>query len=449
MASSLLSDDTDGLLLLAANQATDAEQIRCVVQEISLRELPPMLVLIEAGDGQASASFDGLENYVAARVRWPDEAGVLQKFVRKSGHRSAFRALGEELLESAISRRLTSLTPSMESAVDSIALAASYDVPVLITGETGTGKNYLARLIHEFSARRNHRFLVVSCGCLASNLIESELFGHAKGAFTGADRTKEGKFAAAGQGTLLLDEIDTLGLDLQASLLRVLETGEYEPVGSNETEVREARIIVASNVDLEAAVAEGKFRRDLYYRLNVVALHVPPLRRRFQDIGPLARGLTALYNAKFRKDLFHISEEALGALETFSWPGNIRQLENVLQRAVLASSGPELLLSHLPPTLKETAPQTVANGRASGDTLALNRDEAERLLIQQALINAHHHRADAALALGISRVTLYKKMKKYGLANGKRRSRKTGTQNGHYTFGSEQQAGTDRATTSA
>src|SRR5205814_177592 len=201
----------------------------------------------------------------------------------------------EELLEEVISRRLLSWTPSLLPMVERIALAGSHDVTVLLTGETGTGKTYLARLIHEYSPRRDHRFLVVPCGALAANLVESEFFGHTKGAFTGADRPKEGKFAAAGKGTLLLDEIDALGLEQQANLLRVIETGEYEPVGSNKTLRCTARIVAASNLNLEEAVKAGKFRQDLYYRLNVMNFYLPPLRDRIEDIAPLARALVARY----------------------------------------------------------------------------------------------------------------------------------------------------------
>src|SRR5262249_9907437 len=200
-----------------------------------------------------------------------------------------------ESLPEQIARRLQSHTPSLAVLAEPLALAATHDVTVLLTGETGTGKTYLARLIHDYSPRRDERLLMVPCGALVANLVESELFGHTKGAFTGADPAKVGKFEAVGEGTLLLDEIDTLGLDQQANLLRVIETGEYESVGSNETKICKARIIAASNRDLGKAMQQGRFRQDLYYRLNVVPFFLPPLRERRQDIAPLARGMAARF----------------------------------------------------------------------------------------------------------------------------------------------------------
>src|SRR5262249_54420077 len=223
-----------------------------------------------------------------------------------------------------------------------------------------------------------HRFLVVPCGALSANLVESEFFGHTRGAFTSADRPKVGKFAAAGQGTLLLDEIDALGLEQQTNLLRVIETGEDEPVGSNETQRCAARIIVASNWNLEEAVNCGKFRRDLYYRLNVMSFHLPPLRERVQDIAPLVRGMTARFTSKFRKELFDIHADAMAALESFPWPGNLRQLENVIQQAVLVSTGPELLLAHLPAAVQEYAAARNGVAPVETDSLIHNREIAER-----------------------------------------------------------------------
>jgi DNA-binding NtrC family response regulator len=415
---SCLAPDTDGLLLLATDQAADAEKILRLVHEMCIEKLPPIVLIVEGDAVARQHRLNALEGRVAHRVRWPEEAATLVSLVKsRMGKGRHFTKADEESLEEVIRRRLLNRTPSLQGLAEQIALAARHDVPVLLSGETGTGKTYLARLMHECSPRRNNRFLVVSCGTLAPNLIESEFFGHVKGAFTGADHTKEGKFAAAGHGTLLLDEIDTLGLQQQSNLLRILETGEFEPVGSNQTQVCTARIIAASNWNLEEAVDSGKFRRDLYYRLHVMAFHLPPLRERIQDIPPLVRGMAAHFNTKFRKELFGISNEAMAALEAFPWPGNIRQLENVVQQAVLMSSGPELLPTHLPPLVRSHQSNGSHVGQPRSDSLAHNRQEMERMVIQRTLASCRNCRTDAAHALGISRVTLYKKMRKYGLMN--------------------------------
>jgi transcriptional regulator with PAS, ATPase and Fis domain len=325
------------------------------------------------------------------------------------------------VLHQVIRRRLNEQTPSLVPMAESLALAASHDVPVLLTGETGTGKTHLARLIHECSMRRRDPLLVVPCGSLVANLLESELFGHVKGAFTGADRAKAGKLEAVGAGTLLLDEIDTLGLEQQVKLLRVIETGEYEPVGSNEVRQCSARFVIASNWDLEEAMLQGKFRSDLYYRINVMAFYLPPLRERVGDILPLARAMTARFSTKFHRELTGISEPAQAALEAFPWPGNIRQLENVIQRAALVSSGPELLLQHLPEAVREATASKPAPPPTTTDSLEENRRSLERSVIQRALSNHGYSRSRTAHALGVSRVTLYKKMKQYGLMGLSRR----------------------------
>jgi two-component system response regulator HydG len=412
-----LSRDSDGLLVLAAVTPAHAEPLVRLVQEIYLRKLPPILFLVEAEPLPEMKELVALDPYVAHRVRWPEQAADLVGLVKERLSRLRGFTTGEEKVEDIVRRRLLGMTPSLLPLVERIALAAAHDVTVLLTGETGTGKTFLAQLMHECSPRREHPFLVVPCGAQPANLVESAFFGHVKGAFTGADRQKIGKFAAAGHGTILLDEIDTLGLEQQAGLLRVIETGEYEPVGGNDTEKCDARIIVASNWDLEEAVERGAMREDLYYRLNVISFHLPPLRERVQDIAPLVRGIAARFNAKFRKDLFDISPEAMATLETFPWPGNIRQLENAIQQGVLLSSGPELLVEHLPQAVRDYMPPTNGNGvaRHSAESLMHNREVLERNVITRALANHGYSRARTAYALGISRVTLYKKMKKYGL----------------------------------
>jgi transcriptional regulator with PAS, ATPase and Fis domain len=358
-----------------------------------------------------------LDPYVMARIHWPHDCDCLSELLqdrlgRGRGHEVS---TAEKSLADRIGQRLMSHTPSLAAMAEPLALAATHDMIVLLTGETGTGKTHLARLIHECSPRRENRLLVIPCGALVANLVESELFGHVKGSFTGADQDKVGKFQAAGEGTVLLDEIETLGLEQQVNLLRVIETGEYEPVGSNRTQLCTARIIAASNCNLEVAVDQGKFRQDLYYRLNVMSFYLPPLRDRVQDIGPLVRGLASRFSQKFGKELFAISPEAMAAFEAFPWPGNIRQLENVIQQAVLMSQGPELLWPHLPRLIQDHAEAGFSTNGAPKDSLAQSREDVERSTIQRALMKHGYTRSRAANALGISRVTLYKKMKKYGL----------------------------------
>jgi DNA-binding NtrC family response regulator len=411
-----LGRDSEGLLLLAAAAPAEAERIYRLVQEIYLQKLPPIIMIVE-DEALAGPDLESLEPYVARRLHWPTDAADLTTLIRERlGRVRDFVGPKDDSVQGVIAHKLLRQTPSLLALVERIALAAAHDVTVLLTGETGTGKTFLARLMHECSPRKAHPFLTVPCGAQPANLVESAFFGHIKGAFTGADRSKVGKFEAAGHGTILLDEIDTLGLEQQAGLLRVIETGEYEPVGSNETKTCNARIIVASNWDLEEAVGRGKFRQDLYYRLNVMSFHLPPLRERVQDIAPLVRGMTARFNTKFRKDLFDVSPRAMDALESYAWPGNIRQLENFIQQAVLVSSGSELLYDHLPQQVREYRPASaVESSPVRDDSLSHNREQVERNVIQQALAKHGYSRARAASALGISRVTLYKKMKKYGL----------------------------------
>lgn len=411
-----LTRDSDGLMLLGVARSADQTETRRLVQEISLQKLPVMVVLLDARHDESRLTF--LDPYVSRRLYWPDEAAQLTPLVREFGCGREFSQTNGHSLEDLLSQKLLALTPSLLPLVDRIALAASHDVTVLLNGETGTGKTYLARLIHEHSPRHEHRFLTVPCGALSANLVESEFFGHVKGAFTGADRPKVGKFAAVGEGTLLLDEIDTLALEQQATLLRVIETGEFEPVGSVETQTSRARLIVAANVDLEEAASRGKFRADLYFRLNVMSFHLPPLRERVMDIAPLARGMAVRFNQKFNKELFEIHPDAMAALEAFHWPGNLRQLENVMQHAVLVSSGPQLLFEHLPAAVREHAAPQNGYEETTAESLQHQRDLTERSVIQRALISNGYCRSRAASALGISRVTLYKKMKKYGLMNG-------------------------------
>jgi two-component system, NtrC family, response regulator HydG len=301
--------------------------------------------------------------------------------------------------------------------LDQVRRVAPQAMTILLTGETGTGKTRLARLIHELSGRRAEPFLVVDCGALSASLVESELFGHAKGAFTGADRERAGKLAAAGRGTLLLDEVNSLPHELQGKLLRAVDERRFEPVGSNASRPVRARLVVASNKPLEAEVAEGRFRADLFYRLNVLGFFLPPLRDRRGAIAPLARRFLGEFAGKNRPDVLGLSAAALSALEGYGWPGNVRELRNVVERAVALCEGPLIEPHDLPEAIRGGAGAACpAPGLSLAPaTLVRSAEEAEVRRITEALARQGENRLRAARELGISRTGLYKKLHKYRL----------------------------------
>jgi two-component system, NtrC family, response regulator HydG len=246
--------------------------------------------------------------------------------------------------------------PEMLQIREQVQRVVSQDVTLLLTGETGTGKTRLARLIHELSGRRGEPFLVIDCGAVSPSLAESEMFGHVQGAFTGADRDRPGKFAAARRGTLLLDEINSLPLPLQAKLLRAIDDRTFEPVGSERSQPLRARLMAATNVPLAAEVKAGRFRADLYFRINVVSFFLPPLRQRRASIAPLAHKFFTELAARNRPDLRGLGPEVVRALEDYRWPGNIRELRNLIERTVALAGGPTIQLDDLPePLRRETA----------------------------------------------------------------------------------------------
>ncbi|MCI0380022.1 MAG: sigma-54 dependent transcriptional regulator [Gemmataceae bacterium] len=317
------------------------------------------------------------------------------------------------------------LDPDMGEMREQIRRVVGQETTILFTGETGTGKTRLARMIHELSPRRDQPFLVVDCGALSASLIESEMFGHVKGAFTGADRDRQGKFAAAGTGTLLLDEVNSLPPALQSKLLRAVDDRVFEPVGSNKVLPLKARLIVASNKSLDQEVQEGRFRADLYYRLNVVGFFLTPLRERRAAIPLLANRFLAEFVARNGSEVVRIHPDAMRMLKDYSWPGNIRELRNVVERAVSLCPGKEILVADLPEAVRTlkivAAPQrptvrgTAALNGTRPTSLHQSREEVEILRITEALEKHGNNRLRAAAELGISRMALYKKLHKYGL----------------------------------
>jgi DNA-binding NtrC family response regulator len=363
-----------------------------------------------------TADMDNLET---DRSRAQDEKHISPLGVSHS-HRSVRANMPIRLLRGR-TRTFATYTPEMFPILDELELVASHDVTVLIIGETGSGKTYLSQLIHELSPRHSERFLPLACGTLPPDLIESELFGHVRGAFTSAHTDKVGKFAAAGRGTLLLDEIDLLGPEQQAKLLRVIETGEYEPVGSNTTQVSQARLIVASNQDLDPLVQQHRFRQDLYYRLNVLKFHLLPLRERKADLVPLTEHFVSVFAKLHGVSIDGIDPEFHRAIDSYSWPGNIRELENAIRRSIILCRTGRLTPAGLPTSVIQNyrIASDGASAPAPAGSQGLNHYVAltEREVIEDALRRSKFKRAAAARSLGISRVTLYNKMRKYGLSN--------------------------------
>jgi len=301
----------------------------------------------------------------------------------------------------------------MAKIFDLVEAVADSKTTILMAGPSGTGKSMLARAIHQHSSRSEKPFVEVSCGALPETLLESELFGHVRGSFTGAVNDKEGKFLAADSGTIFLDEIANASPALQSKLLRVLEDRQFEPVGSNKTRTVDTRIILASNRDISEEVRQGRFREDLYYRINVVAIELPPLCERVGDVRLLAEHFLRMYTIQHNRSKLGITDEAIEYLERYPWPGNVRELENIIERATLLSKGKFIGPEDLPESIKREQSRQSKQYKSMSLKEALAGPEKE--IIRQALQANHWNRQETAKALDINRTTLFKKMKHYGL----------------------------------
>jgi DNA-binding NtrC family response regulator len=300
-------------------------------------------------------------------------------------------------------------SPAMRSVLKVVERIGPADANVLITGENGTGKEVIIRLLHSMSSRASKPLISVNAGALAEGVFESELFGHVRGAFTDARNDRVGRFELADGGTLFLDEIANVPLNLQAKLLRVLETGEFERVGSSKTQKVDVRLLSATNADLQAEVAQGRFRQDLVFRLNTVEIRLPPLRDRGDDIPRLAEHFLRLHRERYRRPIMGFTPEAFQALREHLWPGNVRELDHVVERAVLMSTGNVV-------TPFDLALESSPEARLSARLEELSLEDAERLLIRKALARFEGNANRAAEALGLSRSALYRRLQKYGLS---------------------------------
>jgi len=312
--------------------------------------------------------------------------------------------------------RIVGNTPAMRQLFQMISRVAQDDrATVLIEGETGTGKDLVARAIHELSPRRDTPFIIVNCAAIPEGLMESELFGHEKGAFTGAVTAKPGRFELADRGTLFLDEVVEMNLNMQSKLLRVLQTRQFERVGGQRTLQVNVRVIAATNKNLHEQVRAGQFREDLFYRLNVVPLILPPLRDRREDIPALVDYLLLKFQAEGKR-LVQISPDALDALQNYNYPGNVRELENILERAIILSDGQTITTRELRLSDAASPHQTIEPPASSFKTAASQaRDEAERALLKKTLEQTGWNRVQAAKILGIDYKTLRRKIRRYNL----------------------------------
>jgi PAS domain S-box-containing protein len=337
-----------------------------------------------------------------------DSRGVVVGAVESFRDLSVEETLRKEIREKYTFQDIVSKSPKMRQLFDVLPTIASTDTTVLIEGETGTGKELLARAIRALSQRRNHPMVIVNCGALPDMLLESELFGYKAGAFTGAQTDKPGKIELAHRGTLFLDEVGEMSPALQVRLLRVLQDGVFEPLGSVASVEADVRFIAATHHDLSQDVARGSFREDLFYRLNVVPVRLPPLREHKEDIPLLVDHFLARFSASFGREISGVSSEVLQVLVSHDYPGNIRELESILEHACVMCKGGTVQLAHLPDSWRERRPASPAG-------LAAEISEQEARFIRDALERHGWHREAAARDLGIHKATLFKKIRKLGI----------------------------------
>ena len=341
---------------------------------------------------------------------------TLKKAEERESLRREVTRLREEVNIGRRYREIITKSPAMTKALEVAAKVAKHRSPVLITGESGTGKELVARLIHDESERTKGAFVPVNCGAIPENLLESELFGYVRGAFTGADREKPGLFEVASGGTLLLDEVGEMPTTLQVKLLRVLQEGEVRRLGDTRAREVDVRLVSATNRDLEEEIREGNFRRDLFYRIAVVPIHLIPLRQRRDEIPLLVHHFIEQYNRKLKLDLKGIDPDAMRALLDYPWPGNVRELENTIERAMVLADGVKLTIADLPPQV--TTPVVSLDGPdLPDDELSVKKHGAllEKRLIKQALDRTGGNKTRAADLLELSSRALLYKIREYGL----------------------------------
>ncbi|OPX28865.1 MAG: hypothetical protein B1H08_05130 [Candidatus Omnitrophica bacterium 4484_171] len=371
-------------------------------------------------DSAVEAMKEGAFDYITKPILDDEIMIVIERIFEQKHILEENRLLRKQLVETKRARfyNLIGHNQRMQSIYNLIETIAPTNASVLIQGESGTGKRLIAQAIHKSDPHRKDRpFIEVSCGALPETLLESELFGHVKGAFTSAIKDRQGRFEAADGGVIFLDEIDAFSPKLQVKLLRVLQEGEFERVGDTHTVSVDVRVIAATNQNLKELISRNEFREDLYYRLNVIPINVPPLRERKDDLPLLVEHFLKKCSAKSKKEVTDISGEAMDALALYDWPGNVRELENVIERAVILSKGKSIERDDLPENILDilSSRNGASKEKRGHRTLKEALGDSEREIIRNTLEVCSGNRKKAAQILGINRTTLYNKMREYGL----------------------------------
>jgi two-component system response regulator HydG len=414
---------TEGISMLSSRQydlvltdlvmdEVDGMQILRQAQQIN----PFVAVVVFTGHATIETAVEALKRGAVDYLVKPlNIEGLRVRVERALEHQELVRV--NRKLEERLDKRfgyegIIGNSESLRKVIELCRQIAETDVSVLITGENGTGKELIAQALHENSLRRNRPLVPLNCAALSPQLVESELFGHEKGAFTGANFQKKGRFEFSDRGTLFLDEVGDIPLETQVKLLRVLEDGQITRVGSNKPIKVDVRLISATNRDIETLIKDGSFREDLYYRLKVVTVHLPPLRERRQDIPLLLNHFIGEFSQAHKKPVREIEREAVNILSSYAWPGNVRELKHVVENMVVVSQGPVLSVENLPDNIHQ------GEQRSSADVhslLGVPLKEVEEVLIKATLEQVGGNRQEAARILGIGERTMYRKLKEYGL----------------------------------
>jgi two-component system, NtrC family, response regulator AtoC len=420
---------TDGAAALRMLAEADADIVLCDVRMPEMDGLAFLdrykaangkaLVIMMSAYGDDDAALDAIKRGAYDFIQKPFRADqvllVIRKAVEREGLRQQVRELHEELAALRAPHGLVGHSAGLQQAIAVARKVAKHPSTVLINGESGTGKELVAALIHESGPRARAPFVAVNCGAIPEHLLESELFGHARGAFTGAVEQRSGLFEEADGGTLFLDEIGELPVALQVKLLRALQEGEVRRIGDNTPRIVDVRVVAATARDLEAEVKAGRFRADLFYRVNVVRIQLPPLRERREDIPELVQHFVGVFNKRLKLAIGSVSPAAMRLLMEYPWPGNVRELENVVERAMVLADGAKVDVEHLPVTVR--SPGSVATVHDEDLDLSVKRrtEALERDLIARALRQTDGNRTHAARLLDLSHRALLYKIKEYGL----------------------------------